>query len=83
MRRPSWTFWAVAAGLAISSTGCGTGTSREELGNIVYEMPAVPGMDTAYPLPELSGVEESPGPAPAGSSHDHDHPHPDGHSHEH
>jgi hypothetical protein len=76
---------AFAAGLAVGSAvsaGCGTGTSREELGNVVYEMPDVPGMDTTYPLPELSGVESSPEPQPAANAHDHDHTHDDGHSHE-
>lgn len=45
-------------GLLISSClcfagGCGPAVPPEELGTVVYEVPAVPGAEEPYPLPEL------------------------------
>ena len=47
-----------AAGAAL--VGCRPTGSREELGNIVYEIPRVPGADVPYAIPPAAR-EESPG----------------------
>lgn len=39
--------------------GCGPEVSRDELGEVVFEVPVVPGAEEAYPLPNLNA------PAPA------------------
>lgn len=54
------------------SAGCGPAVSQEELGKVVYGVPAVPGTEAPYPLPELK-VSASEG----GGRGDHD-----GHAHE-
>ena len=33
--------------------GCGPAVDQEELGQVVYEVPMVPGAEEPYPLPEL------------------------------
>lgn len=39
--------------LLLLAAGCGPAVDSEELGQVVYEVPMVPGAETPYPLPEL------------------------------
>ncbi|MEX2169362.1 MAG: hypothetical protein WD851_08625 [Pirellulales bacterium] len=39
--------------LLLVAAGCGPAVDSEELGQVVYEVPMVPGAETPYPLPEL------------------------------
>lgn len=41
-----------------SLSGCGT--SREDLGTVVFTIPKLPGSDDPYPLPPLEGGETAP-----------------------
>jgi hypothetical protein len=44
--------WFLLSACLISA-GCGPAVSQEDLGKVVYGVPAVPGTDAPYPLPEL------------------------------
>ena len=55
-RRIRW-IWLALAALA-TLLGCEPTVSREELGQIVYEMPAVPGAERPYELPDLNAPAE-------------------------
>lgn len=57
MRRTS-THLLLAAGAAFA--GCSPAVPREELGNVVYEIPSVPGAEVPYQIPAI-GHGESPG----------------------
>jgi len=37
----------------IVAPGCGPAVAKSDLGNIVYEVPNVPGADEPYPMPEV------------------------------
>lgn len=39
--------------------GCGPAVSEDELGEIVFELPEVPGADEPYPLSERLGLDET------------------------
>jgi hypothetical protein len=39
--------------LSVLTFGCGPEVPREELGEIVFEIPEVHGTDEPYPMPEL------------------------------
>jgi hypothetical protein len=37
--------------------GCGPGVPEDELGNVVFEIPEVPGSEVPYELPEIEPTE--------------------------
>ena len=47
----------------LSIIGCEQRIPKEELGTVVFEVPAVPGSDKPPPTPELDGVRDSHAPA--------------------
>ena len=50
-------------GLALSLiAGCEHRIPKEELGTVVFEVPAVPGSEKPPALPELEGIPDSHGP---------------------
>jgi hypothetical protein len=44
----------------LSIIGCEKRIPKEELGTVVFEVPAVPGAEKPPPMPELDGVKDSP-----------------------
>ncbi len=43
----------------LSILGCEQRIPKEELGNVVFEVPAVPGGEKPPPMPELEGLPEA------------------------
>ncbi len=39
--------------LAMVVPGCGPAVAKSDLGDIVYEVPTVPGTDKPFPIPEV------------------------------
>ncbi len=52
----------------LSILGCEQRIPKEELGTVVFEIPAVPGAEKPPPLPELEGLPDSHG-SPPGKTH--------------
>ncbi|MGA2253537.1 MAG: hypothetical protein ABSG53_02655 [Thermoguttaceae bacterium] len=44
----------------LSILGCDKRIPKEELGTVVFEVPAVSGAEKPPPMPELEGVEDPP-----------------------
>ncbi len=42
-------------------SGCGPSVSREQLGEILFEVPKVPGSDEPYPLPDIPAPDNEAG----------------------
>ncbi len=47
----------------LSILGCGQRIPKDQLGTVVFEVPAVPGSEKPPPLPELEGIPDSHAPA--------------------
>ncbi len=43
----------------LAIAGCEQRISKEELGTVVFEVPAVPGGDKPPPMPELEGLPDT------------------------
>ena len=43
----------------LSILGCERRIPKEELGTVVFEVPAVPGAEKPPPMPELDGIPDS------------------------
>lgn len=54
MRR--WFSLLLLLALPVSPVGCGPALSKTDLGTVVFEIPKVPGADTAYRMPQLEGL---------------------------
>ena len=48
-----WSFLIGCAVLTLVPGGCGPNVTTEDLGQIVFEVPEVPGADKPYDMPEL------------------------------
>jgi len=48
----------------LSIAGCEKRIPKEELGTVVFEIPAVPGAEIPPPTPELEGIKAAPDPEP-------------------
>ena len=51
-------------GLLSTIIGCEQRIPKDELGTVVFEVPAVPGSDKPPPLPELDGIPDAHRPSP-------------------
>ena len=45
--------------LPASLSGCGPAVSKTDLGTVIFQIPAVPGADTPYPMPQLQQEPEA------------------------
>ena len=58
MRLLCWASFCLAA-LCVSLAGCESEVSREDLGEVMFRVPNVPGADKPYQMPELGANSKS------------------------
>jgi hypothetical protein len=61
-----WIFpWTACGAVVCGLVGCGPSLTEQDVGEVLYKVPEVPGSTTPYPLPDYSKPPEKPATEPS------------------